>query len=53
MAGFYDVRLLDASGDYGEDDVGDGCGLLHSYLLSTSFCSGSAKKQRNKNIYNT
>lgn len=60
MAGFGDARLLDAderlldaSGEHGEDDVGGGCGLPRSYPLSASFCSESAKKKKeiNKKIY--
>lgn len=51
MAGSGDARLLDASGEfgvasgeYGEDGAVGGCDLPHSYLLSASFCSESARK---------
>lgn len=48
MAGFGDAHLLDASGENGEGDAGGGCGLPRSYPLSSSFCSESAKKERDK-----
>lgn len=42
--GGFSAGFGNASGENGEDDAGGGCDLPHSYQLSSSFCSESAKK---------